>query len=190
MPKSTNALIDRFCDHLWLEDGLADLTLAAYRRDLKTFGAWLEKERKHGLAATVAGDIEAYLAWRFAHRAQPRHVVRFELGPRQDRHGDGNVVQPFLAPARGDDDLLEFRSWRSARGRGIGCCGDDAGIDAPNGQHPGQQSTQRCGVHRRRFPVRAGRRPLAYPVGPGPGRDRSRASCARLSAAIDSTQAA
>jgi integrase/recombinase XerD len=72
-----DALIDRFCDHLWLEDGLADLTLAAYRRDLTTFGAWLEKERQHGLDATVAGDIEAYLAWRFARRAQPRSAARY-----------------------------------------------------------------------------------------------------------------
>jgi integrase/recombinase XerD len=72
-----DTLIDRFCDHLWLEDGLADLTLAAYRRDLKTFGAWLEQERKQGLDAVVAGDIEAYLAWRFAHRAQPRSAARY-----------------------------------------------------------------------------------------------------------------
>jgi len=72
-----DALIDRFCDHLWLEDGLADLTLAAYRRDLKTFGAWLKKERRHGLDAVVAGDIEAYLAWRFAHHAQPRSAARY-----------------------------------------------------------------------------------------------------------------
>ncbi|MDP2109899.1 MAG: site-specific tyrosine recombinase XerD [Thiobacillus sp.] len=72
-----DALIDRFCDHLWLEDGLADLTLAAYRRDLKTFGAWLEKERSHALNAAVAGDIEAYLAWRFAARAQPRSAARY-----------------------------------------------------------------------------------------------------------------
>jgi len=72
-----DALIDRFCDHLWLEDGLADLTLAAYRRDLKTFGAWLDKERKHDLDAVAPGDIEAYLAWRFAHRAQPRSAARY-----------------------------------------------------------------------------------------------------------------
>ena len=72
-----DALIDRFCDHLWLEDGLADLTLAAYRRDLKTFGAWLEKERAHGLDAAVAGDIEAYLAWRFTRRAHPRSAARY-----------------------------------------------------------------------------------------------------------------
>jgi integrase/recombinase XerD len=72
-----DALIDRFCDHLWLEDGLADLTLAAYRRDLRTFGGWLEKERAHRLDAAVAGDIEAYLAWRFAGRAQPRSAARY-----------------------------------------------------------------------------------------------------------------
>ncbi len=78
MPTPINdALIDRFCDHLWLEDGLADLTLAAYRRDLKAFANWLEKERKHGLDATVAGDIEAYLAWRFARHAQPRSAARY-----------------------------------------------------------------------------------------------------------------
>jgi len=72
-----DALIDRFCDHLWLEDGLADLTLAAYRRDLRTFGGWLEKERAHRLDAAVAGDIEAYLAWRFAGHAQPRSAARY-----------------------------------------------------------------------------------------------------------------
>ncbi|MDO9468054.1 MAG: site-specific tyrosine recombinase XerD, partial [Thiobacillus sp.] len=77
MPKPINGLIDRFCDHLWLEDGLADLTLAAYRRDLTTFGAWLQQERRHGLDATVAGDIEAYLAWRFSQHTQPRSAARY-----------------------------------------------------------------------------------------------------------------
>ncbi len=78
MPKPINdALIDRFCDHLWLEDGLAELTLAAYRRDLKAYATWLEKERGHALNSTVAGDIEAYLAWRFARRAQPRSAARY-----------------------------------------------------------------------------------------------------------------
>jgi integrase/recombinase XerD len=72
-----DALIDRFCDHLWLEDGLADLTLAAYRRDLQAFAGWLEKERATGLNAVVAGDVEAYLAWRFARRAQPRSAARY-----------------------------------------------------------------------------------------------------------------
>ncbi len=73
----SDVLIDRFCDHLWLEDGLANLTLAAYRRDLKTFAAWLQKERARGLDAAAAGDLEAYLAWRFARRTQPRSAARY-----------------------------------------------------------------------------------------------------------------
>ena len=72
-----DALVDRFCDHLWLEDGLAKLTLAAYRRDMKSFSAWLDKDRGHSLDAAVAGDIEAYLAWRFAGHAQPRSAARY-----------------------------------------------------------------------------------------------------------------
>ena len=70
-------LVDRFCDHLWLEDGLAKLTLAAYRNDLTHFGGWLEKERKQFFNAAVSGDIEAYLAWRFSQHAQPRSAARY-----------------------------------------------------------------------------------------------------------------
>jgi len=72
-----DALIDRFCDHLWLEDGLAQLTLAAYRRDLLAFGHWLQQSRSSELNAAVAGDIEAYLAWRFARHTQPRSAARY-----------------------------------------------------------------------------------------------------------------
>ena len=72
-----DALIDRFCDHLWLEDGLADATLAAYRRDLKGFSAWLLKERARPLEAAVSGDIEAWLVWRFSLRTQPRSAARY-----------------------------------------------------------------------------------------------------------------
>jgi integrase/recombinase XerD len=70
-------LIDRFCDHLWLEDGLASLTLAAYRRDLNAFCAWLKRERQQDLSGAAAGDIESYLAWRFARHAQPRSAARY-----------------------------------------------------------------------------------------------------------------
>jgi len=72
-----DALIDRFCDHLWLEDGLAQLTLAAYRRDLLAFGSWLKQSNSRELNAAVAGDIESYLAWRFAQHAQPRSAARY-----------------------------------------------------------------------------------------------------------------
>src|SRR5512143_3385102 len=72
-----DALIDRFCDHLWLEDGLAELTLAAYRRDLQAFAAWLKRDRARELDAAAAGDIEAYLAWRFAQHTRPRSAARY-----------------------------------------------------------------------------------------------------------------
>jgi len=78
MPASPNgALIDRFCDHLWLEDGLADATLAAYRRDLAGFAAWLDTARQRPLDRAASGDVEAWLAWRFAQRAQPRSAARY-----------------------------------------------------------------------------------------------------------------
>ena len=72
-----DALIDRFCDHLWLEDGLAELTLAAYRRDLKRFAGWLETTRTRTLDAAVTGDVEAYLGWRFARHVRPRSAARY-----------------------------------------------------------------------------------------------------------------
>lgn len=39
-------LIDQFADTLWLEDGLAKNTLAAYRSDLRLFAAWLASHEK------------------------------------------------------------------------------------------------------------------------------------------------
>jgi len=60
------ALIDEFCDTLWLEDGLAKNTLDAYRRDLYLFAAWLEKDRGSKLLAGNADDLSAYFAARHA----------------------------------------------------------------------------------------------------------------------------
>ena len=37
----TDASIDAFIDALWLEEGLSGNTLAAYRRDLNLYAAWL-----------------------------------------------------------------------------------------------------------------------------------------------------
>ena len=33
-------IVDRFADALWIEDGLAANTLAAYRRDLTLYAEW------------------------------------------------------------------------------------------------------------------------------------------------------
>jgi len=60
----SSVLIDEFCDTLWLEDGLAKNTLEAYRRDLRLFAAWLEKERSSRLIDGGADDLNAYFAAR------------------------------------------------------------------------------------------------------------------------------
>lgn len=62
----SQALIDNFCDTLWLEDGLAKNTLEAYRRDLSLFAAWLEAEAGKPLDAAGADDLNAYFAARHA----------------------------------------------------------------------------------------------------------------------------
>lgn len=54
--------IDLFIDALWLEDGLAQNTLAAYRRDLEAFEAWLKEETGKPLPAARDTDIQAWFA--------------------------------------------------------------------------------------------------------------------------------
>lgn len=61
MKESGSALLDEFIDALWLADGLAKNTLAAYRSDLALFSRWLT-ERKVGLPDAGEADIDAYLA--------------------------------------------------------------------------------------------------------------------------------
>jgi integrase/recombinase XerD len=44
MPNSS-ALIDAFCDQVWLQDGLAASSLGSYRRDLIAWARWLEDDK-------------------------------------------------------------------------------------------------------------------------------------------------
>jgi len=52
--------IDRFIDALWIEDGLAANTLAAYRRDLTLYARWLAAEHARSIADTRESDLMAY----------------------------------------------------------------------------------------------------------------------------------
>jgi integrase/recombinase XerD len=56
-------LLDEFCDSLWLEDGLSRNTLESYRRDLRKFAEWLEKQRQVSLLETTHADIQGFLAY-------------------------------------------------------------------------------------------------------------------------------
>jgi integrase/recombinase XerD len=52
--------IDRFIDALWIEDGLAANTLAAYRRDLALYVTWLAQAHDKSLDQSSEADLRAY----------------------------------------------------------------------------------------------------------------------------------
>jgi len=60
------SLVDRFCDTLWLEDGLARNSIDAYRRDLAMFARWLQAESGTALLAVDDAALSAYFAARHA----------------------------------------------------------------------------------------------------------------------------
>ena len=62
----SRASIDRFIDALWVEDGLAALTLAAYRRDLSLYADWLHAAHGRSLDQTTEADLLAYMGARHA----------------------------------------------------------------------------------------------------------------------------
>ena len=68
------ALIDAFCDALWLEHGLSKNTLAAYRRDLSIYADWLLKRGTPLLHASET-DVQAYMRARHAN-SQPSTANR------------------------------------------------------------------------------------------------------------------
>ena len=56
-------MIDTFIDALWLEDGLSKNTLAAYRRDLTLFAAWLARQGAQ-LQQVTQDHLNGYFAQR------------------------------------------------------------------------------------------------------------------------------
>ena len=63
MVANCDAQIDTFISALWLEDGLAENSLAAYRRDLNALALWLAK-RHQSLLDVQEGDLHDYFAAR------------------------------------------------------------------------------------------------------------------------------
>ena len=60
----SQASIDRFLDALWIEDGLARNTLAAYRRDLALYADWLARESDRAIEASQEPDLRGYITAR------------------------------------------------------------------------------------------------------------------------------
>ncbi len=70
-----DALIDAFCDQVWLQDGLAQTSLASYRRDLRGWSAWLAQHAIPILGAERL-HVEQWLADQFRAKAKATSVAR------------------------------------------------------------------------------------------------------------------
>jgi integrase/recombinase XerD len=69
-------LLDRFLDELWAVEGLARLTLDAYRRDLTALSDWLAA-RGAALAEADRADLLAFLGARMQAGSRPKSVARW-----------------------------------------------------------------------------------------------------------------
>ena len=58
MPTSEQVLLERWLDHIWMEKGLGDQTLASYRSDLEQFALWLQQR-----SALLQADRIVVLEW-------------------------------------------------------------------------------------------------------------------------------
>jgi integrase/recombinase XerD len=58
-----NSILDKFCDSLWLEDGLSRNTLEGYRRDLRKFISWIEEKSNSTLLEATHANIQDFLAY-------------------------------------------------------------------------------------------------------------------------------
>ena len=75
MTAAQGTAIDEFVDALWLEHGLSNNTLAAYRRDLELFERWLA-ERSTALDAAQEHDLHAYMGTRLADKGKATSANR------------------------------------------------------------------------------------------------------------------
>jgi integrase/recombinase XerD len=75
LPRDPKALIDRFLDAIWMERGLSENTLGAYRADLMALNQRLGT-RGVELARASRADILDYIAWRVEAGAKPRSTAR------------------------------------------------------------------------------------------------------------------
>ena len=64
--RASLASIDRFVDALWIEDGLAANTLAAYRRDLTLYAQWLAAAHGRSLDLSREADLREHAIARHA----------------------------------------------------------------------------------------------------------------------------
>jgi integrase/recombinase XerD len=69
------SLIERFSDALWLERGLSENTLSAYRSDLQSLALWLAG-RESSLLGAARHELLSYMQQRVEAGARPRSSAR------------------------------------------------------------------------------------------------------------------
>jgi integrase/recombinase XerD len=67
--------IDKFIDALWMENGLSENTLSAYRNDLASFSLWLS-QNDQSLKEVDAETIQRFLAYTYQAQKKRRSVAR------------------------------------------------------------------------------------------------------------------
>ena len=71
-----DAVVDRFCDALWLEQGLSANSIAAYRSDVVGCARWLAANGGVSLAQASREQLRDYLAYRGGKGARTRTTAR------------------------------------------------------------------------------------------------------------------
>lgn len=79
---SEQQLLEQFIDALWMEKGLSENTLAAYRNDIASYALWLADNSSHLLRAGDS-DIQQYLAHCFEQGSKNRSAARLLSSLRQ-----------------------------------------------------------------------------------------------------------
>ena len=74
-PVKDQPLIDQFLDSLWLEKGLSQNTLSAYRQDLQNFALWADKSGNQ-LSLIRREDVLHYLSDRMSQGVKARSTAR------------------------------------------------------------------------------------------------------------------
>jgi integrase/recombinase XerD len=75
IPHEAQQQLERFTDHLWMENGLSENTLSAYRNDLAGYAFWLH-DNGSDLHAADTVQIQQYLAVQFEQGRKSRSTAR------------------------------------------------------------------------------------------------------------------
>ncbi len=73
----SEAQVEHYLDALWMEKGLSENTLSAYRRDLQQFASWLHAQRGATLRQASHADLLEHLGHRLQAGYSARSTARF-----------------------------------------------------------------------------------------------------------------